>query len=210
MKQTIFLNCLLVNRTDRNPSDLISPLEDLRSKPNLPHSFAKMDSLPSSYTEQFIKGHRAPSSQLHTVAFAIKKLKMDELQSILEDVSNPFSANYGKYMTREQINAMTANHDGSSKLLHSLRHHSVGEDTVEVLAVTPNQDYITARASVRLWENYFNTEFHLFERKAGSKRRSKRSNRAQTGSDLALFRFRLFFLIPLLLLLQQYCHYYYL
>jgi subtilase family serine protease len=41
----------------------------------------------------------------------------------------------------------------------------VDEEKVEVLASTPNNDFITARASIRLWENFFNTEFYVFERK---------------------------------------------
>eukprot|EP01036_Dinobryon_divergens_P028582 gene28582-37547_t len=175
----LILHQIIVSAAGKtNQSDLISPSE---AKQNLPHSFEKMDSLPNSHTEKYTRGHRATSSQRHTVTFAIKKLNMDQLQANLDDISNPFSVNYGNYKTREELNAITANHEGSSKLLHALRHHSVGEDTVEVLSVTPNQDYITARASVQLWENFLNTEFYFFERKADTKSRSKSSNRAKTG-----------------------------
>ena len=151
---------------DRSPREIGMPSsESLLDKSNNLQSFKKMDILPSSYTEIVKKGRRALSSQPHTVVFAIKKLGMDKLQTILEDISDPNSPNYGNYMTRDQINAMTANPEGSSKVLHSLGHYSVDEEKVEVLASTPNNDFITARASIRLWENFFNTEFYVFERK---------------------------------------------
>ena len=131
-------------------------------------SHVKMESMLPSHLFRYDKGIRAQTNHLHTVIFAVKKLNMDVLQSMLDDISNPFSVNYGNHLSRAEVSKLTSNVEGSQKLLRFLEnhHHRLRNDgRVEVLQMTPNKDYITARASVAQWESFFNTEFYLFHRK---------------------------------------------
>jgi len=133
-----------------------------------PHlSHLKIESLIPSYSNNFKKGQRASASQLHTVVFAIKKKQVAMLTKILDDISNPFSPNYGKHLTMEEVTQMTSNLEGSHKLLNFLENHPPANDgrRMEVLKMTPNKDYITAQAPVELWESFFNTEFYEFQHK---------------------------------------------
>ena len=131
----------------------------------------KAESLVKSYSVHFMKGNRAPGSELHTVVFAIKKKEIAKLTKMLEDISNPFSANYGKHLKKHQVTDLTSNLEGSNKLLHFLENHPLATNggVIEILKMTPNKDYITARAPVELWEHFFNTEFFLFHRKQDNK-----------------------------------------
>ena len=127
-----------------------------------PSLHIKMESAISDSLNRYTRGLRVPSSQHHTVVFAIHKLHMDELRTKLDDISNPFSANYGNHMTREQVNAFVTNEIGSNTLLHYLENYSEGEDKIDIVDKTPRLDYITAKAPVYLWERFLNTEFHFF------------------------------------------------
>ena len=129
-------------------------------------SHFKVESMMESYSERFLKEQRAPPSHQHTVVFAIKKLHMDELRVKLEDISDPFSPNYGKHLTRVQITNMTSNFEGRSKLLLFLENHSRRyKETVNIVKVTPYSDFVFAEASVKLWESFFDTEFFFFRMK---------------------------------------------
>ena len=142
------------------------------------HSHVEVESMRpvSSEEHRFVKGSRAPSTMLHTVVFAVHKIRMDELRTRLDEISDPFSASYGNHLTRAEATAITANLEGSRKLLHFLETFPTtssssggGSDRrVEVLETTPNSDYITARASIELWEQFFDTEFNLYHYKPTS------------------------------------------
>ena len=143
-----------------------------------------MESMLPSHAVRFDKGIRAPSTQLHSVVFAVAKLNMDKLRKILDDISNPFSANYGNHLSRTEVSKLTSNVQGSQKLLKFLENHAlVNNERLEILQMTPNKDYITARASVAHWERFFNTEFHLFHRK----RIPGQENKKKEGSHLHSF-----------------------
>lgn len=50
--------------------------------------------------DDLIKGSRADASHVHVVVFVVKKRNMDKIEDILNDVSDPSSPNYGKYLSR--------------------------------------------------------------------------------------------------------------
>ena len=130
----------------------------------------KVESMSASYSNHFFKGERAASSHLHTVIFAIQKLRMDELRVKLDDIANPFSINYGKHMSKVQISEMTSNREGSAALVRFLEshwHHS--SEKVQILKMAQTEDFIAARASVKLWEIFFNTEFYQFHSKKATR-----------------------------------------
>ena len=129
-------------------------------------SHLKVESMMESYSERFLKEQRASPSHQHTVVFALEKLHMDELRVKLEDISDPFSPNYGKHLTRVQITNMTSNFEGRSKLLRFLENHSRRyNEEVKIVKVTPYSDFVFAETSVKLWESFFDTEFFFFRMK---------------------------------------------
>ena len=42
-------------------------------------------------------------NELHKVIFSIKQQNLDKLEEIFWDVSNPASANYGTYLSRDEV-----------------------------------------------------------------------------------------------------------
>ena len=56
----------------------------------------------SSRTD-IIKQRRVHQDFSHEVIFAIKQKNMDKLTSILHDISNPYSPNYGQHWTRDEV-----------------------------------------------------------------------------------------------------------
>ena len=103
------------------------------------------------------KQNRARHDHIHEVVFVIQQKNMDELTSILHDISDPYSPNYGRHWTREEVVDFTSNPDGRDAVVSYL--HSNGASFVsETLA----GEYITARAPIEVWEKILNTEFFLF------------------------------------------------
>jgi len=62
-----------------------------------------------SERKDVLKLHRSPPHVSHTVIFAVKQLRMAELENTLLDISNPFSENYGKHWTHAQVGEFTSN-----------------------------------------------------------------------------------------------------
>ena len=129
------------------------------------HSYVKMETMIEDFSNRFTKGSRAPSSQLHTVVFAVKKYGINQLRDILDDISDPYSLNYGNHLTREEVTKLTINIEGSNHLLLFLRNLSSVDGHVEIISTTNNMDYITARAPVKLWERILNAELYQFHSK---------------------------------------------
>ena len=97
---------------------------------------------------------------VHEVIFAVQQNNMDELERILHDVSDPFSANYGQHLSGEQVAAMTMNPEGRDAIVDYL--HANG---ASVTSESLNSEFITASGPISLWNKVFNTEFALFHQK---------------------------------------------
>jgi subtilase family serine protease len=95
----------------------------------------------------------------HEVVFVIKQRNMEELKRILYDVSDPYSINYGKHRTRQQVANLTANPISRDYLVSFLT--SIG---ATIVSETLSGEYIKAKAPIRLWEEMFQTEFFMFHR----------------------------------------------
>ena len=104
------------------------------------------------------KMNRMASEYVHEVTFVIQQLNISVL---LDDVSNPRSTNYGKHMTRQEIADMTSNYEARDVVVSHLIHSGA-----MIVAETLHGEYVTAKASISVWENMFNTQFfmsHQFE-----------------------------------------------
>ena len=153
---TAIFVCSIVNSLhDQNNLDLIDGMG--REKYKL-HTHVFREHLPglSSRTD-IIKQGRVHQDFSHEVIFAIKQKNMDELRSILHDVSDPSSLNYGQHMTREEVTDLTSNPEARDVVVSYL--NFIG---ASVKSITLGGEYITASASIATWESMFKTEFYTF------------------------------------------------
>jgi subtilase family serine protease len=107
-----------------------------------------------------LKLHRSPPHVSHTVVFAVKQLRMVELEDTLLDISNPFSENYGKHWTHAQVGEFTSNPSAAAAILEYLNLKDIKIDQRTLF-----DEFITATASVKVWEDMLNTEFNVYAMK---------------------------------------------
>lgn len=101
---------------------------------------------------------KADKELMHEVVIAVKQRNLIKLDKMLMDRSSPKSPNYQKWLTNDEISEMTANPDGAKAVL----------DWLNSFNLTPtweskNLDYLKVTASIAVWEELLNTEFHTFE-----------------------------------------------
>ena len=111
---------------------------------------------------QYRKKERASLDDVHQVIFYIKELNMDKLSTILNDVSNPDSINYGKYLSKSEVVNLIGNPAGSARVRNYLK-----QQGVKIVRETRNGEYITAKAKVSVWEAMLSTEFFTYEHVTG-------------------------------------------
>ena len=99
----------------------------------------------------------APDSMTHTVIFAVNQLNSDRIQYLLEDVSNPSSKNYGKYLTRDEVGEITSNIE-SSLLVEKF----LILNDVRIVWKSTYGEYIRASANVSTWNSLLQTNFQQF------------------------------------------------
>jgi subtilase family serine protease len=122
------------------------------------HSHIFKESIPSYSTrDDLIKRESLDDDHIHEVVFAVRQNNMDELIKTLHDVSDPFSRNYGRHMSSEQVAAMTMNPVARDAIADHLN-----EIGATITSETLNGDFISASAPVSVWGKVFNTKFYLF------------------------------------------------
>ena len=104
---------------------------------------------------------RVGHDYIHEVMFVIKQRNMDVLTNILHDLSDPQSSNYGHHWTREEVADFTSNPEARDAVVSYL--HSNG---ASIFSESLAGDYIKAKASIKVWEKMFNTEFFLYRGKS--------------------------------------------
>ena len=141
----------------RNQDNLDS-IDNIDRGDNKLHTHVFKEHLPglSSRTD-IIKQGRVHKDLPHKVIFATKLNNMDELRSILHDVSDPSSPNYGQHMTREEVTDLTSNPEARDVVVSYL--NLIG---ASITSITLGGEYITANASIAVWERMFQTEFYTF------------------------------------------------
>lgn len=125
-------------------------------KNTISHVF--MESIPQLNRRSDIqKIDRMTSDFIHEVTFVIKQRNMRELTRILNDVSDPASVNYGRHMTKEEVANMTSNPTARDATVSYLTSNGA-----TIVAETLHGEYITANASISVWESMLNTRFYMF------------------------------------------------
>ena len=118
-----------------------------------------MDSMPELKSRSdLINKSPLHKEHVHEVIFVVQQQNMDELTAILHDVSDPESPNYGQHMSGEQITSMTMNPIAREAVVNYL--HASG---AIVTAESLDNEFITAKAPIRVWEKVLNTEFFTFQ-----------------------------------------------
>lgn len=116
------------------------------------------DSIPLlNSRNDLIKLGRAPLEQIHEVIFAIQPKNMDELTRFLHVVSDPENASYGYHLSKDEVNELTSNPEAHATVISYLLANGVS-----VVSETLYGEYVTANASIAVWETFFNTVFYTF------------------------------------------------
>jgi subtilase family serine protease len=102
----------------------------------------------------FLSNKRADPKTIHTCVLQIKPKTggISKLEQILSDISDPNSPNYGKYLSKAQVEDLTANKKG--KLIVENYLISSGVNISK-----SSSDYITGDANITVWESILNNEF---------------------------------------------------
>jgi len=92
----------------------------------------------------------------HELIFAIQQKNLDQIEKILNDVSDPNSPNYGKHLTKEEVDALTVNKEGKKLVLEFLNKWNA-------IVVSSNDNYITTKATIEIWNQALSTTFYDYE-----------------------------------------------
>ena len=151
----IHLLCCSVAQESLHES-FASNSQHAREKNTDSHVF--MESIPHlNHRDDIQKIDRMIGGFVHEVIFVIQQRNMQNLTAFLYDVSDPASKNYGKHMTKEEVTNLTSNpiaRDATVSYLTS--------SGATIVAETLNGEYVTANASIAVWERMFKTQFFMF------------------------------------------------
>ena len=111
-------------------------------------------------SKEYTKGARINNPDLtHDIMISINQNNQDYLKKFVDDVSNPSSLNYGKYLSFEEVGKLVENPTATAAVSTWLL-----ENNVEIIDQTEYGEYIYARASISKLEKLFDTTFHEFKR----------------------------------------------
>lgn len=122
--------------------------------------FAKL-----SRRQDMVKGARSPRDTVHEVIFSLKLLQLPLLESMVDDISDLSSPNYGKHLTRDEISSLTANAEAFASLTDYLVQNL---PEAEITTQSRDNRFVYVRAPIHRWESMFACEFHVFSRKSSS------------------------------------------
>ena len=101
---------------------------------------------------------KADGNERHSVIFAVANRNILELTTVLEDVSNPTSPNYGKHWSKQEVVEFTVNREAHEAITNHLS--AIAEVVID--KETLNGEYIFATAPVHVWEDMFATTLHSY------------------------------------------------
>ena len=132
-----------------------SPLQDRRAADFGHHSVLEKVGVPSSWIP---KGSPHPEMAMH-MQIALKQGNRGGLQSKLQDISDPKSPNYGKWLSKEEVEGFTRPSEESLKLV-KLWLSSYGIPEKSLTQATP--DWIEVKVPVSKAEAMLSSKFSLY------------------------------------------------
>ena len=91
--------------------------------------------------------------------FTLKDSNSNQLEELLAEISNPSSSKYGQYLSKEEVDAMTANPEALEKSVAFLKTLQKGGVTYDQVSNT----VIKAKGPVSTWEIALNTQFQRYK-----------------------------------------------
>ena len=81
--------------------------------------------MPFSEREGFVLKERAHADLQHEVIFHIKQLNLDLLEEIVAERSSPSHENYQKWLSFEEVGALTTNSIGVERVIEWLKNNRI-------------------------------------------------------------------------------------
>lgn len=121
-------------------------------------NWVKMEDMKESHLDQagVLWGGRVARDTEHTCVFYIKNPRQEELTRMANDIADPNSPNYGKHLTKQQVDEMSRNPEGEAAIESFLTSHGARIDK-------KTSSTIVATAPISAWEAMMNTEFFEVE-----------------------------------------------
>ena len=113
---------------------------------------------PSTVSLNSVLGLPDASDEIELV-FSLKDNNSDQLEALLAEISNPSSPKYGQYLSKAEVDEMTANPEALEKTIAFLNTLQQGGVTYDQLSNT----VIKARGPVSTWEIALNTQFQRYQ-----------------------------------------------
>ena len=98
---------------------------------------------------------------MHQVTISIKTSNADKLTEILRDISNPKSPNYGKHLTKQEVDRLTSNEEGRDLVISYLSSFNA-----EVVDRSSNGMQLTVKANIAMWNSCLHTHFFAYKLKS--------------------------------------------
>jgi tripeptidyl-peptidase-1 len=115
-------------------------------------------------------------NRTHEIEFRIRQNNIDKVKKFVDDTSDPRSSNYGKHMTKAELDELTGNPEGKN-LLHEFL-SSIGATIIK-----EGNSGITARAPLSVWNEALKADFAVYKRNGGEASDSDSENRAAAEMD---------------------------
>lgn len=104
---------------------------------------------------KMIKVKRSDPIHEHSLIFAIRQNNIDKLEQQVNDLADPFSPNYRKWLSPEDVHAMTVNEAGYNHVIDWLNANNIPTEST-----TSYTNYITATAPIKIWEKLLDIKFY--------------------------------------------------
>lgn len=110
------------------------------------------------HRDTLVKINSPHPDQLHELVFATKQINLNILEQLVLSRSTPGNSDFQKWMTFDEVTALTSNTQGAKEISNWLHENGIGQ-----IWMSRNKDYITASAPISRWENMLRTKFHIWE-----------------------------------------------
>ena len=95
---------------------------------------------------------------VHELVIAIPAKRMNELEHLLWQVSDPTHAKYGQYLSFDEVGNITSNPQSTAAVLRWLDTVSLSSPPV----VSAHGDFVRASAQTSVWNKILSTQFHRY------------------------------------------------
>ena len=108
--------------------------------------------------ETFVKKEKTSANYIHEVIFAIRQRNLESLEELVIARSTPGNTMYQKWLTFEELGAMTSNEPGAKAVETWLL-----DQNITVSWKSAHSDYLKASASVNQWDDLLVANFYNWE-----------------------------------------------